>query len=289
MRIPDDALIDTVRGSAAIESAFQRAAADIRNQAQPTPATPATGPILPVTAPAPAAAPQRDGISPLAGHGLTDSTTRAAETRHAAITPGSLVAHGHELFKNSYVVEGLNLPGTLADGQYSLEIQAVAHRPRLLDTTRQYLETGVSATDSAQQAKSLGKSHQFGGTGVLTQNPPTRPSGPENAAGQGNTGPESDGSVSTTQSSGKPFKGLFNPSARLGYVSRTDTADTLSASTGVNRTPPRAAPCTASSPTSPTWSRSGPAPARCSTASASPAPSPPSPSRSTYLTACSSS
>ncbi|MCG7204823.1 hypothetical protein MB828_13465, partial [Streptomyces arenae] len=237
VRIPDDALIDTVRGSAAIESAFQRAAADIRNQAQPTPATPATGPILPVTAPAPAAAPQRDGISPLAGHGLTDSTTRAAETRHAAITPGSLVAHGHEVFKNSYVVEGLSLPGTFADGQYSLEIQAVAHHPRLLDTTRQYLETGVSATDSAQQAKSLGKSHQFGGTGVLTQNPPTQPSGPENAAGQGNTGPESDGSVSTAQSKGKPFKGLFNPSARLGYVSRTDTADTLSASTGVNRTP----------------------------------------------------
>ncbi|MGH1556168.1 hypothetical protein ACRAWF_43525 [Streptomyces sp. L7] len=34
----------------------------------------------------------------------------------AAITPGSLVAHGHELFKNSYVVEGLSLPGTFATG-----------------------------------------------------------------------------------------------------------------------------------------------------------------------------
>ncbi|MBK3581359.1 hypothetical protein JHN63_47880, partial [Streptomyces sp. MBT65] len=243
VRIPDDALIDTVRGAAAIESVFQRAASVIRRQAQPTPpATTGTGPILPVTAPAPAtgpavAPPARDGVSPLAGRGLTDSRTRAAETRHAAITPGSLVAHGHELFKNSYVVEGLSLPGTLADGQYTLEIQAVAHRPRLLDTTRQYLETGVSATDSAQQLKSLGKSHQFGGSGVLTQNPPKQPKGPVNAAGQGNTGPESDGSVSTSQTSGKSYKGLFNPSARLGHVSRTDTSDTLAASTGVNRTP----------------------------------------------------
>ncbi|MEU9247709.1 OTU domain-containing protein, partial [Streptomyces sp. NPDC048385] len=248
VRIPDDALIDTVRGAAAVESAFQRAAAQIRRDAQPTPTATATGtgtgPILPVTAPgvppvppATGAAPARDGVSPLAGHGLTDSRTRAAETRHAAITPGSLVANGHQIFKNSYVVEGLSLPGTIADGQYSLEIQAVAHRPRLLDSTAQYLETGVSATDSAQQLKPLGKSHQFGGSGVLTQNPPTRPSGPENAAGQGDTGPESDGSVSTSQSSGKPYKGLFNPSARLGRVSRTDTADTLAASTGVNRTP----------------------------------------------------
>jgi hypothetical protein len=68
---------------------------------------------------------------------------------------------------------------------------------------------------------------------VLTQNPSTRAPN----AGQGNTGPESDGSVSTSQSAGKPNKGQFNPAVRLGHVSRTDTADTLSASTGVNRTP----------------------------------------------------
>ncbi|MBK6018894.1 hypothetical protein JHN45_48525, partial [Streptomyces sp. MBT53] len=243
VRIPDDALIDTVRGSAAIESVFRRAAAVIRRQAQQaqptTPAVPATGPILPVAAaaipPAPAApgtaaGPQRTGLPPLAGQGLTDSTTRAAETRHAAITPGSLVAHGHELFKNSYVVEGLSLPGTLADGQYTLEIQAVAHRPRLLDTTRQYLETGVSATDSAQQLKSLGKARQWGTTGVATQNPST-------PAEKGSGGPESDGSVSTSQTSGKPNKLQLNPSIRLNQVSRADTSDTLSASTGVNRTP----------------------------------------------------
>ncbi|MDV7224042.1 hypothetical protein R5A26_49815, partial [Streptomyces prunicolor] len=178
-----------------------------------------------------AAQPARDGVPPLAGWGLRDSRTRAAETRHAAITPGSLIAHGHQLFKNSYVVEGLSLPGTLADGQYSLEIQAIAHGPRLLDTTRQYLETGVSTTDSAQQLKSLGKPKQSGGTAVLTQNPSTVP------AGQGNTGPESDGSVSTSQTAGRPNKIQFNPALRIGHVSRTDTADTLAASTGVNRTP----------------------------------------------------
>ncbi|MGH1556159.1 hypothetical protein ACRAWF_43480 [Streptomyces sp. L7] len=65
---------------------------------------------------------------------------------------------------------------------------------------------------------------------MVTQNPST-------PAAQGNTGPESDGSVSTTQSAGKPNKFQFNPSVRLGRVSRTDTADTLAASTGVNRTP----------------------------------------------------
>ncbi len=44
VRIPDDALIDTVRGSAAIESVFRRAAREIRNQAQqaaPPPRPPA--------------------------------------------------------------------------------------------------------------------------------------------------------------------------------------------------------------------------------------------------------
>ncbi|UXX95840.1 hypothetical protein N7U49_35660 [Streptomyces sp. AD2-2] len=167
---------------------------------------------------------------PLAGHGLMDNRTRAAETRHAAITPGSLVAHGHELFKNSYVVEGLSLPGTFADGQYSLEIEAVAHRPRLLDTTRQYLETGVSATDSAQQAKSLGKSHQFGGTGTVTQSA-TTPVAPTN------TGTETGGSDSAGKSTSKPNKNQLNPAVRLNKVSRTDTSDTLSAGTGVNRTP----------------------------------------------------
>ncbi len=128
------------------------------------------------------------------------------------------------------MVEGLSLPGTFADGQYSLEIEAVAHRPRLLDTTRQYLETGVSATDSAQQAKSLGKSHQFGGTGTVTQSA-TTPVAPTN------TGTETGGSDSAGKSTSKPNKNQLNPAVRLNKVSRTDTSDTLSAGTGVNRTP----------------------------------------------------
>ncbi|MCZ9342954.1 hypothetical protein NGM37_34870, partial [Streptomyces sp. TRM76130] len=53
VRVPDDALIDTVRGSAAVETAFQRAAGDIRRETATTPPTaaPAGGPVLPVTAP----------------------------------------------------------------------------------------------------------------------------------------------------------------------------------------------------------------------------------------------
>ncbi|MGM0354429.1 lonely Cys domain-containing protein, partial [Streptomyces sp. ECR3] len=246
VRVPDDALIDVMRGSAVIDSLFQRAAAEIRRQVRASEAAAddsGTGPILPLTT---ADAERTTGTgtgrqsrkwtSPLAGQGLTDTRTRAAESRYAATTPGSLIAHGHELLKNTYVVEGLTLPGALSDGQYTLELRAIAHDPELLGTDKQYTETGAGAVDTAQQSKSLGKSHQVGFTGLASQNPPAVPENDENSPELVN--PEIDGTIGVTNRAGtKSFVGLFNPSARFGYTFRTDESDALSSSTAVNRVP----------------------------------------------------
>ncbi|WP_213087780.1 lonely Cys domain-containing protein [Streptomyces griseoaurantiacus] len=246
VRVPDDALIDVMRGSAVVDSLFQRAAAEIRRQvrASETAADDSgTGPILPLTtADAGRTTGTGDGrqsrkwTSPLAGQGLTDTRTRAAESRYAATTPGSLIAHGHELLKNTYVVEGLTLSGALSDGQYTLELRAIAHDPELLGTDKQYTETGAGAVDTAQQSKSLGKSHQVGFTGLASQNPPPVPENDENSPELVN--PEIDGTIGVTNRAGtKRFVGLFNPSARFGYTFRTDESDALSSSTAVNRVP----------------------------------------------------
>ncbi|MFC9810106.1 lonely Cys domain-containing protein [Streptomyces griseoaurantiacus] len=246
VRVPDDALIDVMRGSAVVDALFQRAAAEIRRQVRASEAAAddsGTGPILPLTT---ADAGRTTGtgtgrqsrkwISPLAGQGLTDTRTRAAESRYAATTPGSLIAHGHELLKNTYVVEGLTLPGALSDGQYTLELRAIAHDPELLGTDKQYTETGAGAVDTAQQSKSLGKSHQVGFTGLASQNPPAVPENDENSPELVN--PEIDGTIGVTNRAGtKSFVGLFNPSARFGYTFRTDESDALSSSTAVNRVP----------------------------------------------------
>lgn len=161
--------------------------------------------------------------SSLVGSPFGDTTTVSAESRITALSPGSLVGRGHQIFSGTYVVEGLTLPGLGADGQLAIEIQAVAHTPRLTQSVNQYLETGVSAADSAQQLKGLGKTHQFGMGGSATQNNPPSSS------------PSSQPADSPAPTPSTPSR--FNPSGRYQYDRKSDKSDTLTSGTGTNRTP----------------------------------------------------
>ncbi|NED14432.1 hypothetical protein G3I33_23450, partial [Streptomyces sp. SID9124] len=233
VRVPDDGLVDVMRGSAALQDAFQR----IVTGAAPTTGTtaPAPGPVS--LAPAPSLLSRFTGFlgSSLTGNPFADPTTVAAESRAAALSPGSLVARGQQILGGSYVVEGLTLPGLGADGQISVEIQAVAHHPRLVSGTSQYLESDVSAADSAQQLKGLGKAHQFGLAGTATQNSPKSSS----PATDPEPNPQQGGATSTPQpsTSETPQPSRFNPSLRYQYDRKTDKSDTSISTTTTNRVP----------------------------------------------------
>ncbi|MCZ9341189.1 hypothetical protein NGM37_25850, partial [Streptomyces sp. TRM76130] len=170
----------------------------------------------------------------LAGNAPHDTTTVAAESRTTAFSPGSLVARGHQIFGGTYVVEGLTLPGLGADGQLAVEIQAVAHTPRLTQSVNQYLETGISAADSAQQSKGFSKIQAFGLAGTLTRNATS-----SNAAPATEPEPNPDGGSSTAQpaASGTRAPSRFNPSGRYQYDRKTDKTDTLISTTLTNRVP----------------------------------------------------
>ncbi|MBK6019243.1 hypothetical protein JHN45_50365, partial [Streptomyces sp. MBT53] len=225
VRVPDDALIDVVRGSAALQDAFRQIVTGAHARAHAN-AGDGNG-----AAPAPAGPPGRVSrlvgdvtgflSSSLVGSPFTDTTTVSAESRTTALSPGALVGRGHQIFSGTYVVEGLTLPGLGADGQLAIEIEAVAHTPRHTQSVNQYLETGISAADTAQQLKGLSKSHQFGLGGSATQN---NPPAPASVAGQPVASP------SRTPS-------RFNPSGRYQYDRKTDRPDTLISATATNRTP----------------------------------------------------
>ncbi|MEU9429121.1 hypothetical protein AB0D87_41065, partial [Streptomyces sp. NPDC048342] len=232
VRVPDDALIDVVRGSAALQDAFRRivtgagAGDGTGTHVETTEDASAAG----TATPAPPGRFSRllggaTGFlsSSLVGSPSTDTTTVSAEARITALSPGSLVGRGHQILGGTYVVEGLILPGLGADGQLAIEIQAVAHTPRLTHSVNQYLETGISVADSAQQLKGLGKTHQFGLAGSATQNNPPTPTA---VSGQ------PAGSPAPT-----PSPSRFNPSGRYQYDRKSDKSDTLTAVTATNRVP----------------------------------------------------
>ncbi|MFE6765630.1 hypothetical protein [Streptomyces sp. NPDC057689] len=233
VRVPDDALVDVMRGSAALQDAFQR----IVTGAAPTSGTtaPAPGPVS--LTPAPSLLSRFTGFvgSSLTGNPFADPTTVAAESRTAALSPGSLVARGQQILGGSYVVEGLTLPGLGADGQLSVEIQAVAHHPRLTSGTSQYMESDVAAADSAQQLKGLGKTHQFGLAGTATQNNPKSPA----PATDPEPNTQQDGATSTPQPSTAETRqpSRFNPSLRYQYDRKADKSDTSISTTTTNRVP----------------------------------------------------
>ncbi|WP_432131930.1 hypothetical protein [Streptomyces tendae] len=221
VRIPDDALIEVVRGSAALQDAFLRIVTGSESAGQAVPSR-RPGPVPGVFGRLTHAV-----NTSLLGDAPGNVTSVAAESRVAALSPGSLVARGHQIFGGTYVVEGLTLPGVGADGQVVIEIQAVAHTPRLTHSVNQYLETGTTTADTAQQLKGLSKRHQFGVAGTAT-----RYRSADSRQGVPSTLPPVD--AGTRQ----PTR--INPSALYRYDRKTDKTDAITSGTATNRVPTEA-------------------------------------------------
>ncbi|WP_405537424.1 hypothetical protein OG787_31905 [Streptomyces sp. NBC_00075] len=219
VRLPDDAIMDGIRGSAALLDAFGQAVTNtypghpekgLLDQAWDTVASYVPGKVASATAPA------RDWMSEaLTGADVTDQSTPAAEALRTALSPANLVARAHQIFKGGYVIEGLTLPGLGADHEFSVELQGFLHDPEHLQSAKQYLETDVGATDTATQQTTTSTSHG-GAVAAMTQQRPAKV--PDGAP---KPGPSA----------------LFNPSGRYAFTHRTDDTHTLGSSTGVTRTP----------------------------------------------------
>ncbi|WP_327694988.1 hypothetical protein [Streptomyces sp. NBC_00459] len=219
VRLPDDAIMDVVHGSAALLDAFGQAVTNtypghpergLLDQAWDTVAAYVPGKVASATAPA------RDWASEaLAGPDVMDQSTPLTEALRTALGPANLVARAHQIFKGGYVIEGLTLPGLGADHEFSVELQGFLHDPEHLQSAKQYLETDVGATDTATQQVTASRSHGGAVAAMAQQRPVKVPAGaakPEPSA-------------------------RFNPSGRYGFTHRTDDTHTLGSSTGVTRTP----------------------------------------------------
>ena len=219
VRLPDDAIMDVVRGSAALLDAFGQAVTNtypghpergLLDQAWDTVAAYVPGKVAAATAPA------RDWASEaLVGSDVMDQSAPLTEALRTALSPANLVARAHQIFKGGYVIEGLTLPGLGADHEFSVELQGFLHDPEHLHSAKQYLETDVGATDTATQQVTASRSHGGAVAAMAQQRPVKVPAGapkPEPSA-------------------------RFNPSGRYGFTHRTDDTHTLGSSTGVTRTP----------------------------------------------------
>ncbi|MCP3770681.1 hypothetical protein NLY10_29065 [Streptomyces sp. MAR25Y5] len=215
VRLPDDAVMDVVRGSGAILDAFRQIVTNTY------PGHPEQGLLDTVRQTVAAYAPGAlatigDRVSGLiTGPDATDQGAPFTEVLRGAVAPAALVGRGHQIFKGGYVVEGLTLPGLGADHEFSVEIQGYLHDAEHLHSVKQYLETDVGTTDTAQQQVTTGASHQGALSATTRQMPPEVPAGTPAPAQQR----------------------AFNPSARYVYGSRTDETHTLGSSTAVTRTP----------------------------------------------------
>ncbi|MEU6162550.1 hypothetical protein ABZ836_30335, partial [Streptomyces sp. NPDC047130] len=215
VRLPDDAVMDVVRGSGAILDAFRQIVTNTY------PGHPEQGLLDTVRQAVAARVPEAlttagDRVSGLlSGPGATDQSAPFTEVLRGAVAPAALVGRAHQIFKGGYVVEGLTLPGLGADHEFSVEIQGYLHDAEHLHSAKQYLETDVGATDTAQQQVTTGTSHQGALSATTRQMPPTVPAGTPAPAQQR----------------------AFNPSARYAFGKRTDETHTLGSTTAVTRTP----------------------------------------------------
>ncbi|MEU9581728.1 hypothetical protein AB0D95_31455, partial [Streptomyces chilikensis] len=215
VRLPDDAVMDVVRGSGAILDAFRQI---VTNTYPGHPEQGLLGTVgQAVTAHVPGAlATVGDRVSGLlSGPDATDQSAAFTEVLRGAVAPAALVGRGHQIFKGGYVVEGLTLPGLGADHEFSVEIQGYLHDAEHLHSVKQYLETDVGATDTAQQQVTTGAGHQGALSATTWQMPPRVPAGTPAPA----------------------QRRAFNPSARYAYSSRTEETHTLGSTTAVTRTP----------------------------------------------------
>ncbi|MFJ1967631.1 hypothetical protein ACIO93_03080 [Streptomyces sp. NPDC087903] len=246
VKLPDDAIVDVFRGSAALQEAIRQIAEGTQ------PGRPEPGLLAAVSGAASALSPQvlKDTASllssSLAGQSATDPTTLAAEVAQAALSPASLLARGHQIFKGAYVVEGITLPGLGADQDYSLEIRGVLRNPRHLHSAKQYLETGVVSVDSGAQQRSVGTSHQQGvavtgtrtpaTTTTSTPPPPSTNPDPNPSTAPTATAVPAPATANNASVAATHRPSAFGPSAKYTHTTRTENSATVSAGTSVNRT-----------------------------------------------------
>ncbi|MGP4012017.1 hypothetical protein [Streptomyces sp. 4N124] len=218
LRLPDDANVDVFRGSAALQEAFRQIVTGTY------PGHPAVGTFGQW---AQAAASQLPGAVTgpgnrlweyLTGTAVEDQQAFAGEALFQQLRAASLLARAGQIFNGGYVMEGLTLPGLLADQELSVEIAGYLHNPTYHGSYNTYAESDLAAKDTSAQARSVTTSHQYGGGLSALQSPPP---------------PASDGTPQRAS--------LANPSVRGVYTHRTARTSERSAGSSVVRTPTQAA------------------------------------------------
>ncbi|WP_318219103.1 hypothetical protein [Streptomyces sp. SCL15-6] len=242
-QLPDDALVDTFQASTAVQEAIRQLLTDTY------PGHPAQGisgavrtfmadhvPDLVNTAA------RRIGET-LAGQSSTDPTTVASEVLTAAVSPGALLVRAHQIFKGTYVIEGLTLPGIGSDEQFSVEIRGYLHHPEYLGSIDQYVESGLSSVDTASQQRAGARMHQGAASFTATQSAPVAHPIPADA-GAGNdqetnpirprSEPRASGSGSDAAKGKRPLATV--PSARYTSTVNREESAAVTTTTVVERT-----------------------------------------------------
>ncbi|HBF80752.1 MAG TPA: hypothetical protein DD420_12745, partial [Streptomyces sp.] len=111
----------------------------------------------------------------VAGASLNDQGTLATEARHDAIRPAQLISRAAQILGGVYVVEGLTLPGMLADQVMMLEISGYLSNPRNLGSESLYSEQDVLSGDTAGRQRGVGVTHQGNFQVTALQAAPTPP------------------------------------------------------------------------------------------------------------------
>ncbi|RDD84634.1 hypothetical protein DVZ84_34330 [Streptomyces parvulus] len=214
LRLPDDANVDVFRGSAALQEAVRQVVTGTY------PGRPVVGTFGQWVE---GAANRLPGavtglgdsvLGYLTGPAVDDQQAFAGEALNQHLRVGSLIGHASQIFGGTYVIEGLTLPGLLADQEFSVEITGYLHRPTYNGSSIAYSESNVGVRDSSAAGRSVTTSHQYGVSLSALQAPPPA---------------AADDTPSRVS--------LANPSVRAVYSRRTARTSQQSAGTTVVRTP----------------------------------------------------
>ncbi|WP_326615437.1 lonely Cys domain-containing protein (plasmid) [Streptomyces scopuliridis] len=217
LRLPDDANVDVFRGSAALQEAFRQIVTGTY------PGHPAVGTFGQWAEGATSRLPGAvTGLGSrlwgyLTGPAADDQQAFAGEALYQQLRSASLLGRASQIFNGGYVIEGLTLPGLLADQELSVEIAGYLHHPTYNGSYDTYAESNLSSRDMSATGRSVTTSHQYGGGLGALQSPPP---------------PSSDGTPQRAS--------LANPSVRGVYTHRTGRTSELSAGSTVVRTPTEA-------------------------------------------------
>ncbi|KPI20019.1 hypothetical protein OK006_9543, partial [Actinobacteria bacterium OK006] len=242
-QLPDDALVDTFQASTALQEAIRQL---LTNTYPDHPAQGISGAVRTFMAdhvPDMVNTAARRIGETLAGQSSTDPTTVASEVLTAAVSPGALLVRAHQIFKGSYVIEGLTLPGLGSDEQFSVEIRGYLHHPEYLGSIDQYMESGISSVDTASQQRASARMHQGAASFTATQSAPVAHAIPADA-GAGNdqesnpirprSEPRASGSGSDTAKGKRPLATV--PSARYTSTVSHEESAAVTTMTVVERT-----------------------------------------------------